>query len=54
MLATTVLGLLTTVGAIAIYVRLPTEWSSMLACIAPILQAFVLVQLLFETKEERD
>ena len=37
MFATTVLGMLTTVSAMAIYVRLPTEWSSMLACIAPIL-----------------
>ena len=54
MLAVLVLGLFCVIGAIILYTQAPAEWSAMLNCVAPIIQAFVLVQALIEEKGKKE
>lgn len=53
-LAMLVVGVLCVLSSAILYTQLPTEVSGMLACVAPILLAFMLAQTLFEKKEKTD
>ncbi|KAL8712293.1 MAG: hypothetical protein Q9220_003444 [cf. Caloplaca sp. 1 TL-2023] len=54
MLGVQLLGISCIISAVVLYTQVPTEWSAMLACVAPALEAFWLVHLLLAKKDKQD
>lgn len=54
LLTMTVAGILFIVAACVLYTKAPTEWSAIVNCFAGFIQAFIVVQVLFDKKAKRD